>query len=281
MLMFHSDTKNLGNGKMYWKGWRGKYVPTTGEVCDLILKYACSPCMWGAGIRKKENFRYAEWIGLDFDEGMTLETAKATFKPYMHVIATTKSHGIEKNGVTCDRFRVILKTKDRIKNRDDYEATVESLIREHGADKACKDAARFFWPCKEIIVSKYFGQTIRVIDSSQVKKKIEAYRERRRKKFQQMHKNGSLPDYIVNKLRFGVSSNRNDACYSVAAALAELGRSEEDCFSMIFNSSIPIDRTDNVEKEVREAVGRGFRKGSQKYNPQWNCSGRSNERGDP
>jgi len=50
-------------------------------------------------------------IAFDIDTGMTLEEAFAIFKPFTYIIYTTKSHRKEKNGETCDRFRILLPTK--------------------------------------------------------------------------------------------------------------------------------------------------------------------------
>lgn len=45
---------------------------------------------------------------LDFDDGYKLDEALELFKDNTYVIYTTKSHQIEKKGIKCDRFRVIL-----------------------------------------------------------------------------------------------------------------------------------------------------------------------------
>lgn len=101
--------------------------------------------------RNLANFESAEAIGLDFDDGMSLAEAKEAFKDYSHIIATTKSHGIEKNGKVADRFRVILKLSEPIKDVATFEATWHDLARKFPAcDRACKDASRFFYPSKSI-----------------------------------------------------------------------------------------------------------------------------------
>jgi hypothetical protein len=103
------------------------------------------------GKRNLKNFERTEAIGLDFDDGMTLAEAKEAFKDYTHIIATTKSHGKEKNGKIADRFRVILKLVEPITDVETFEATWFDLARKFPAcDKACKDASRFFYPSKTI-----------------------------------------------------------------------------------------------------------------------------------
>jgi hypothetical protein len=60
--------------------------------------------------RKDENAESFSIIGLDIDNGMSLEDAKKFFtdKKLECLISTTKSHNIEKNGVIADRFRIVL-----------------------------------------------------------------------------------------------------------------------------------------------------------------------------
>src|SRR5687767_274132 len=81
-------------------------VTTVEDLSDLILRYPYSLGTFKDNYRKKENFIETRAIGLDFDAGVTLEEATEMFKDYMHIIAPTRSHRVEKNGVVADRFRV-------------------------------------------------------------------------------------------------------------------------------------------------------------------------------
>jgi len=264
MIMYHPDQDHIGQGNRYWKGWLGINLPSAGELSRHVLKYANSPCMWGGGIRNKLNFRFADWFGLDFDEGLELEKAKVLFAPFLHVIATTKSHQVEKAGKTCDRFRVFLRFGERCKSVEDYEATAAMLINKYNSDAACKDAARFFWPCKEIVVCKYHGKVIQPVDGAEIAKRMEEQREARRKKLAEMYNSNStrsIPCYIQNQLSYGVTNNRNTACYKIAASLTELGWPQEEIFSTLISSAIPLDSSAKVLREVRGAVARGHAKG--------------------
>lgn len=96
------------------------------------------------GYRKAENFiGEPNLIILDFDEGLELTKAKEIFKPFINCIATTKSHRAEKNGNINDRFRVILPT--HLIPKDKFKDVMASVIDFFGADKACKDLARFYY----------------------------------------------------------------------------------------------------------------------------------------
>ena len=100
--------------------------------------------------RKSEFFLQAHLIILDFDDGMTINEAKELFTPYFGMIATTKSHQLsEKNGKPIeakDKFRVILLLKEPITDPKEFKVVMTNLITKFGADQACKDLARFYFP---------------------------------------------------------------------------------------------------------------------------------------
>lgn len=257
MFMWHDDVRNIGNGKMYWKGWRGKVVPTAGELAELVKTYVNSPCLWASGVRKKDNFRLAEWIGLDFDEGMTIDEAMKIFEPYVHVIGTTKSHQVDKGGVKCDRFRVFLKLQTRIKSKNAYEATVGWWIKEHGADKACRDGARFFWPCKDIVVVKGWGKLVPIVIPPR-KKPISKLKDI---KIYSGENYRILPTWIKHVLKDGTSASRNTVTYKIARDLCKLGYSQNEVVDLIMSSSLPGCKTDSFSKaECDRAVESGFKK---------------------
>ncbi|AUR97297.1 coil containing protein [Vibrio phage 1.238.A._10N.261.52.F10] len=58
-------------------------------------------------------------VVLDVDDGVSLETAQLLLKDYEALFYTTKSHQIDKNGVVCDRFRVVLPIKYHLKMNDE------------------------------------------------------------------------------------------------------------------------------------------------------------------
>lgn len=257
--MFHEDKTHIGDGSKYWKGWRGVYAPTAGELANLATEYAISPCMWGGGIRKKANFRYAEWLGLDFDEVVTLDDAQKSFEKHLYVIGTTKSHQKEKNGVVCDRFRVFLRFGDRCVSAEDYEATARKFVRRYGADPACVDAARFFWPCQDVVAFKWWGKIINAVDSALEKKKMEKAAEKRKQSWASLYPKGNIPIRVQNKLKFGVpKGRRNIACFGIGADLASQGFSKEEIMSLIQNS--PILANDFTLSEAEKAVISGMKK---------------------
>ena len=258
MFMFNENPSM--DPRQYRDGWRATRADSAGEIAKLITEYVASNCVWAHGVRLKDNFRYASWLGLDFDEGMTLNEAKATFEPYLHIIGTTKSHRREKNGKTADRFRVFLKFGDMCTDKDDYEATARKFAKEYGADKACVDAARFFFPCRDIIVSKYHGRIINAVDAAEERKRKAEALERYQKKWAAFHPPGSIPARIRNILRAGVllAGKRNKTCFQIGADLAKLGHSENDIMDLIAKSNII--GHDFTVSEARRAVQSGMKK---------------------
>lgn len=264
MFMWHPDKESIGDARKFWRGWRGKYVPSAGEVAQLITQYAISPCMWGGGIRKRDNFRYAEWFGLDFDENVTLAKAQEMFEPYLHVIGTTKSHQKEKNGKVCDRFRVFLKFAHRCVGRDDYEETARYIIKEYGADKACKDAARLFWPCKDIVVCKSGGKVIHAKKYDPVKKeRKKQWLARRDEQIRSSYSaSKGIPPWARMQLDHGPDpgESRTVCCYRVARDLLKAGYTESEAIDVIWASNIPLNSSDGCYKDVRKAVRNAFGK---------------------
>lgn len=141
------------------------------QLENIILKRSYSLSTFKNGYRNKENFIQASCIGLDFDGGMTLEQAKTRFAKYRHLIATTRSHQKEKNGVVCDRFRVVLWLKYPILTNETFEATWFELSKEFPeADRACKDGSRFFFPSVEVISRNKDGALIELVEPKKEEK---------------------------------------------------------------------------------------------------------------
>lgn len=80
-----------------------------------------SPFIFKENTKKSENWsnELQQLIILDIDDGLSILEAKEIFKEYQYLICTTKSHLVEKKGLSCDRFRVILQSED-IPKGDDY-----------------------------------------------------------------------------------------------------------------------------------------------------------------
>jgi hypothetical protein len=93
-------------------------------------------------------------IIFDIDEGMTLHDAISNAKDYKSLIVTSKSHGIEKHGITGDRYRVIIPIYSLTlltlqipkENYSAFYSFVAQFLGFDTFDKATKDIARFYYP---------------------------------------------------------------------------------------------------------------------------------------
>ncbi len=105
------------------------------------------------GIRRKENYYHRQsLIILDVDDGMTLQQAKHLFSNYKCVIGTTRNHQKEKNGIICDRFRIILVPNQVMKfDPDTYYEFMINVYSYLGQsfDRACADASRMYFSSKD------------------------------------------------------------------------------------------------------------------------------------
>lgn len=170
--------------------------------------------------RTNDSFEYAEAIGLDFDGGLTLNEAKLRFKKHKHIIATTRNHQKEKNGIIADRFRVILFLDKPITSAADFKYTATSLLSQNPqADPSCKDAARFFYPSTDIISTNMEGQTIPALKAP-IKEVIQPTI--------QVGTKGALSRNTLEFLMFGADFNRNHKLYAAAKECQEQGYTQEE-----------------------------------------------------
>jgi hypothetical protein len=257
--MIHRDTLNIDRQDFYKYGWLGKHAPSAGELAGYMTQGCWSPCLWSGGVRLKKNFKLATWIGLDFDENVSLKDALEKFQGYVHVIGTTKNHGIAKgDNPACDRFRVVLRFLKTCHSLYDYEETCRKFVKEHRADRACIDGARKFNPCKEIVSVNFSGRGVYPVDSAVIiQRRNEALD--RKFKLEDARYGKSIPLSVANKLKFGVTGNRNIACFQVGKDLARRGFRENEIVDILLGSSIHLRTEKNIEDEVRSAVKSALR----------------------
>lgn len=125
---------------------------TIHDLAAIISTEHWAPGIFSTRKRQISNLTRIQLCVLDVDDGCTLDRAKVEFEPFRHIIATSRSHQKEKNGVVCDRFRVVLFLDSEVTNDQDFKATWETAAKRWSfIDKACKDSSRFFYPSPEII----------------------------------------------------------------------------------------------------------------------------------
>jgi hypothetical protein len=119
------------------------------------------------GHRGKEYFISGQnLIAFDVDEGMNLQEAMELCKQYTYIIYTTKSHRIEKNNEVCDRFRIVMPTKNEFfVNVEQHKKMYENLSELIGLktyDVATRNVSRLWFTNPNAEIYKNVAENIDV-----------------------------------------------------------------------------------------------------------------------
>jgi hypothetical protein len=198
----------------------------------VLLSCIWSPIVWRSGLRQSANFGEATYLALDFDDGRwMLRDAKKWVKDngWAAIIGTSKSHQKEKvspDGTVqpaTDRFRIVIPFERTISRGLEYRAVMETIFRDIPCDPACKDGARFFYPCKEIYHEQN-GGTFVLPDVSNLLKQYEKPLSDDDLDDQQDIRAGVWPMWLTSALNYGVpAGQRNTTLFRIAATLAGAG----------------------------------------------------------
>jgi len=222
-----------GKPEQYQKGFKRDLLRFS-TLCHFVW----SPVIYTDEHRREKSFLQSEVLALDFDNGMSLDAAVRKFSTFRHIIGTTKSHGI-----AGDRFRVLLFFTNPITCLDTFKNTMRIYTDLHGADKACKDGARFFYPCKEV-VSVGEGQLV----WPEIKKTPQVA--------QPLRKPPSLMQLIdVRPAREGM---RNRCAFAAACKFFRAGLSDEEVYARvsIVSNGLPQEEISKVMASARIASGK-------------------------
>lgn len=130
------------------------------ELASIITEKQWAPATFKEGKRLIKNLESISLLVLDIDSGCELEGAKRLLGEYKHIIATSRNHQKEKNGVVCDRYRVVLFLDEPILSDADFKATWQTAFKRWPfIDEACKDSSRFFYPSPEIVSINSSGRS--------------------------------------------------------------------------------------------------------------------------
>jgi hypothetical protein len=231
---------------------------TEKQVLRCITSHCWSPVVYREGHRQETNFIKSKLIGLDFDgdyRDLTIEQAiENVFCDLKCFIGPTKSHRKNKNGIIADRFRVIIELEDYITEKRQYRYMSKQLATFYGSDPKAVDAARFFYPCSEI-VAVIDGEPHELIKPpNDFEKPLpESYY----KKYSSI---GSVPPRITNLLNYEAvpSGKRNSTFYGVAKDLKKLGYDQERVAMFILSSPTYMNDS-KYEKEIKATVASAYR----------------------
>lgn len=257
VLISYHLTQN-GHPGAYSEGFRIAPLNDFKRIANGISQYVWSGIAWRDGVRKEQNFRASDWAVLDFDNGeLELLTAvENIFCDMQHIIGTTRSHQKWKGSVPpCDRFRVMIPWEQRVTRIDMYRASMERLVGKFVCDKACKDGARFFFPCTEI-VSINDSADAYLQETRQPEKPVYSY----------IRKDSCcLSRWAVGMLRISwPEGTRNTTVYRLSIELARIGNNFDEIYQLIVNNPTftvsPL--SDQLRREITATIKSGIKKGT-------------------
>ena len=255
------DVANIEGGSdtidHYRKAWKYGYQVAELNGIEQVARviksdHRCySAGVFENGEAKNEKWLYQDLIIFDIDEGLSFEEAKELFGLYECVIATTRSHQKEKNGKVCDRFRVIIRAKERIEcGVDEYRDAMRHIFKEYPfVDEACKDPSRIYfgfagskiWISDGVKRFDFYSYA----EKLQRIKELRSWSEQRKSEYQRdvdyrFLQDGTRKDWYLRnwksdrmkeKLRYHerfYAGNRNNYLYTIAAFLKnDLGFDDE------------------------------------------------------
>jgi len=133
-------------------------------IADYITTYLWSPSVFN-GTRASKNWASMDYLALDVDEEMPIKEAEEilNYLRCSYILAPTMNHQKEKNGVVCDRYRIIFPLSESITNREDYKATWNRISKYFPADTSCRDVSRAYWPSTGPVIVKVGMRTLKPI----------------------------------------------------------------------------------------------------------------------
>lgn len=107
---------------------------------EALLTRVVLPARWEAGDRVTttgSRFAWADCLYVDVDDGrLTLADLAARLAGVEHVVYTSTNHLREKNGVTCERFKVLFPLARRVYQLDAFTRLLRKLVAALGSDPA-------------------------------------------------------------------------------------------------------------------------------------------------
>ena len=174
-------------------------------------------------------------VAFDIDEGMTIDEAKEILKEYKYLIYTTKSHQKEKNGVICDRFRIIMPTKTsyfiHAEQYKEFYENVENLIGISSNDPQTRNASRLFFTNPEAEVIENDGTLLDITLCLPNTNKAEAMMPKIDEINQIAEEGGEVERRIAGMMKWTLQNatpgNRNNSLYRFGAFIRDLGLDPE------------------------------------------------------
>lgn len=243
-------------------GWRVIQTDDDQEFHEAIITHAWSPIIWTGGERLEANFRGVLLAAIDIDDHYTIARARKVCEQrgLEYLIAPSRSHQKRKGPVgkgqsPRDRFRLIFRFHEPVDSLEVYRFNMGKLIHGWQADRACRDAARFFFPSIKISHFDHGAEPLVVLPPEPADPKKVAERQMIKSlNVERFRRKGEFPFWVMDFLKDGklVGNGRNASCFAVAMELFSFGISEIEIYNLI--RSAPFSREDFTERELESAI---------------------------
>lgn len=240
------------------------------DPCDLkLLAKVVQIYMWSPGVfkdnqRRNANFLYSDFIGFDVDnkpsdEFYSLEQAVNDWQDSECIIATTRNHLKTKTTNSeilpaAPRFRIITRWEQRITDPNVFTHTVESFLKANPQyDSICKDPARMFYPCNEVVFANFDGyrQPVKELPKREIHPVDEAIR-------QYILKPHVIEPHVMNFIKKGAvfGGGRNISVYIATLSMLRANYDPQKVLDLLQKS--PFDRRDFTNDELHRAFNNGL-----------------------
>lgn len=222
--------------------------------------------VWKDGYITDANYQKDQCLFIvDVDDGLTIEDAKGLFSNYTYLITTTKSHQKEKNGIVCDRFRLILPTISAFHLEPEvYKDMYMNVLGALGIDEAdskCRNSSRWYYGNPD--GEHYYNDGSQLLDirpfipdSSEKKKADEAISryEKEDNAPSDIRADGAIRWFLANTSK----GNRNDNFFELCMVLKnKIELPDWDSWAERANACLSEPQTQN---EVRSTINSASRR---------------------
>lgn len=228
------------------KGWRVCQATSMTHLAEIVVGKVWSNCVWNYCRRISTEFKESYFLALDFDSPeTTLLQAIKEWCDTRHVIGTTKSHGKEKHGIVCDRFRIIAPWSETIFSLNTFKQNQKRCIKLYNSDPACSGAAQLYFPCKDIVSVNEEGYGVDVQPER-------VYMPRNPRKMSRLH----LPRDIVEILQTKIipKGSRNKTFFRVIIVMMEFDYENSEIFNAVINSPTYRSEQQENQKEIAATI---------------------------
>jgi len=211
------------------------------------------------GHRKKEYVIPGQnMIAWDIDEGMSIVDIQMVLKQYIYILYTTKSHQKEKNGIICDRFRVIMPTKTMFYvNPEEHKGLYENLsnvLNIPSYDVATRNQGRLWFtsPGAKVYIEPD-GELLDVrccIPDTETANKIIPTIEKLQEPQDDDETGRRIYGMQKHTIMKGIGGNRNNAIFALAKFLKDVGGDINIAYETNQMLMAPL-----IETEVQTIIG--------------------------